>query len=217
MSDATVETLVKEAQAKTKINFVDIIRDKIPVSDTVEFFWDDATAYPIRDLAERDTAARAVIADETASTKEKADAKAQRASILADKERIAAELEASKVTLHVRGVSDAAKEILLNEVNSQYPVEYEVESNFVTGEKVKTAIPNADASNLHLNKLWLAHFVKLETADGYDDEFTIEKVAAIRKGLGPGAVQAIQLAMVKVDQAVDWFKVVTDEGFLAKS
>jgi hypothetical protein len=214
MSDATVESIVAEAQSKRKFKFTDILRDRVAARDTVVIYPSASDTYPIMAMV-----AEIGIVDvkiEDAEGKAKLALIAER-NVLSDKIRKHyASIDHNKVTLTIQGVTSGFREDALDEAILAHPYEYEDGYSELTGEKAKIQKDNPLANKLFSNLMWKGHIVKAEGFDWEQDGFSLEEVATMRRELPEAATSSIVETMTKVDMAVDWFKIGADEGFLAK-
>lgn len=214
MSDATVETIVAEAQSKKKFKFTDVLRDRVAATDTVVIYPSTADTYPIMAMvAEIGTIDTAL---ESAKGAEKTKLTADRNALTEKIKAHYASIESKKVTLTIRGVSSGFREDALDEAIKAHPYEYEEQVSEFTGEKSKVEKTNPELNKLFSNLMWKGHILKAEGVDWEQDGFSLEEVATLRRELPDAATNAIVETMTKVDMAVDWFKIGADEGFLAK-
>lgn len=181
-----VLTLVEEAQSKSKFNLADVIKGRGFPEDTVDVYLDAESAYELSKLNDELTETT----DEEYAAELEAKAKA-----------LAEKIIASRLTFHMRGLSQALVEAIQNKskVNK-------------SGEE--------DAYILeYFSRLIAATIVRVEDADGNIDEhvFTLEDIDELRGQLPVESWDAIVATTQKLTLASGYFRGLTDAGFLPKS
>lgn len=224
MSDKTVEELVRESTQKGSFKFLDALRNRSHPTDLVNVYLDEAAAYPLIELDQKITPLRNMIAalGDQESDGEPGqiylELKAEIAEVEKEIEAVSETLKHSRYVFHVRGVTPGFQEDILTKVRADYPVEYDEYTNEVTGARVKEEIESPERDRLYTNLLWQGHIVKIVDPEGNEEVAPdLETIAALRRELPVAATYELEQAMQKVDMAVDWQKLVVDEGFLAKS
>jgi hypothetical protein len=178
--------LVKDAQGKGKFNLADVIKGRGFPEDTIEVYVDVASAYELTKLNER----LILVTDDEESIVLEKEAKA-----LSDK------ILASKLTFHMRGVSQGLAEAIENK------------------SKVNKS-KDEDAFILeYFARLIASNIVKIVDAEGNEDErvFELADIEELRAGLPIEAWEQLVSTTQKLTLASGYFKGLTDAGFLQKS
>lgn len=191
MSENNVVDLATEAQKRGKFNLADVVKGRGFPEKSVDIYLDANSAYELEQLNE--------VMNTVTDPEE-----------LAKLEASAVELKKkivdSRLTFHMRGVS-------------QYSVEY------VTEEADKLYPDNADGTE---NPAWIRHYlaalvakniVKITDTEGNEDsdKLTTEQVLELRGVMPIDAWSSLVETMQKLTLASSYFDAITDAGFLPKS
>lgn len=191
MSENNVVDLATEAQKRGKFNLADVVKGRGFPEKSVDIYLDANSAYELEQLNE--------VMNTVTDPEE-----------LAKLEASAVELKKkivdSRLTFHMRGVS-------------QYSVEY------VTEESDKLYPDNADGTE---NPAWIRHYlaalvakniVKITDVEGNEDsdKLTTEQVLELRGVMPIDAWSSLVETMQKLTLASSYFDAITDAGFLPKS
>jgi hypothetical protein len=216
MSDATVEEIVAKAQSKSTFKFMDILRNGVTATDTVDVYIESGVTYPAMEIVSQITAIDTKIEASLDKSNAKTALIKERNALTDALKEFLASVEDKKCTFTIKGVSSGFREDMMARAIEAHPYEYEEVSSEFTGENTKVQKENREANKLFTNLLWQGHLVKVETTMSEQIGFSLEEVAEMRRELPEAALTAIMATMSKVDIAVDWFKISADEGFLAK-
>lgn len=229
MSEATPQELAARATQKGTFSFADALKGRSHPTEEVSVWLDEATAYPLLEndiaLSEvkaqlRDYEVRRELAGGSLIDVEAAEYTAlieKRDELDSQRKDIAEALAPSRFVFTVQGIDVGVKEDLLAQAVAEYPYEYDEYTNMITGQKVRDEKVSPQRNRLYTNLLWQAHIVKITDPDGNEDFLpALETIAATRRGIPAAGVDELSNAMDKVDMAVDWFRAIADESFLAK-
>lgn len=187
MSDEKdVLKLVEEAQSQSKFNLADVIKGRGFPEDTVDIYLDAESAYELTKLNQE------IIDGLEGEYAEEAEAKAG---------ELAKKILASRLTFHMRGISQGLVEAI--EKKSRVNKSDDQESFIIE----------------YFSRLIAATIVKVEDAEGNIDNrnFTLEDVEALRDSLPSESWEMLVAATQKLTLASGYFKGLTDAGFLPKS
>lgn len=218
----TPKAMAESALERKKFSFADAIRDRSYPQETVEIYLDEARAFPLLELEGRVAEIkfqmdRISVKDEDGRAKFDqldSDLKAT------DKERIKIKkaLEPSKYTVTVRGVNAGFVQDVQFKGVAEYPIEYETYTNDLSGQRTKEEIPNPAREMLMMNLIWQGHIIEIQAPDGSVDTLPdIDTISSMRRELPVASRSRIESAIERVDMAVDWYRALADESFLAKS
>lgn len=223
MSDSTPEELAKELLTPKRFKFADALRDRTHPEEKVNVYLDEAEAFKLLELEKR---AKQVEHDlvrfgvPTTDIDHERYAKLEKLKDEVEAERAAVteSLAGSKYVFTVRGVDNGFGEDVLKKARADYPIEYEEYTNQITGARVRDEKSNPERDRFYTNMIWQGHIVKIEAPDGsVDTAPDLETVAALRRVIPIASRNALEVAIDKVDMAIDWYKALADESFLAKS
>jgi hypothetical protein len=188
MSEDIKEVLdmVEDAQSKGKFNLAEVIKGRGYPEDTIEIYFDAESAYALNKLNDE----LVQITDPAES--EPLEAKAKE---LADK------ILESKLTFHMRGVSQALVEAIENK------------------SKVNKSKDEDGFFLEYFSRLIAATIVKVVDANGKTDDhtFTLEDIEQMRGLLPSESWELLVSTTQKLTLASGYFKGLTDAGFLPKS
>ena len=197
--ESSVKEAIEMAQEASKpgvFNLAEVIKGRGYPEREVNIYTDAAAAYKLVDLDEKMKALKGKKPEEYA----KLEAEAQ---------KVAEQLQKSKLTFLMRGVGQGIVEKVSEEADAKYG-------------KVKTADENENAElwmREYISGLVAANIVQVTDADGNIDkhEFTTEEVLTIRNNIPAEAWGVLVATMQKLTLATGYFKGLTDAGFLPKS
>ncbi len=190
MTDNVVD-LATEAQKRGKFNLADTIKGRGFPEKSVDVYLDASSAYELEEL-------NRVMNDETDPTK------------LAVLEEQAAELKKkivdSRLTFHMRGVSQHSVEYVTEEADKLYP-------------DLSDGVEDPNWIRHYLAALVAKNIYKVTDAEGNEDEskFTTEEILELRGALPIDAWSILVDTMQKLTLASSYFDAITDAGFLPKS
>lgn len=202
-----IEAALKQAQEASepgKFSFIDRVRGRAHPTDSVVIYLDEALAYKRKKLSESlDKAAR--------SKKDVED----RIAIEAEIENVDKELAKSKYTIDLRGFVSEDYQAIIDEVREQYPAEYEETVNPLSGERVKTEIPNEDAMKFLNCLLWSRSITKITDPEGNEDTEGISPGVAgyLRMHLPLHGVSRVDKAIQDMRLVTAWMDEIQDESF----
>jgi|SRR5690606_11827375 len=158
--------------AKT-LNLADILSGQAYPETQVTIYLDPKASYEIGKIRERIAAADN--ADEISTLEETLETAKSKA-------------EANSLTIHLKGASARDKQLIIQEIEDQFPIE----RDFVGRVK-----PNADADRLFAIRRWMLHITKIEhPTQGSTTEITEQDVENIRNFAPAPAVEAVDKAIV---------------------
>lgn len=223
MSDLSPEEIAKDMLTPKRFKFTDALRNRTHPEEEVNVYLDEAEAFKLLDVNKRGDQVKHDITRFGAPVTEIdierfAKLEALRDEIEVERQAITKALEPSKYVVTVRGVEPGFEEDALKVARDEYPIEYEEYQNPITGARVKEEKPSPERDRYFTNMLWQAHVVKIVNTDGAADIAPdLETVSAMRRQIPVASRNALEVAIDKVDMAVDWYKGLADESFLAKS
>jgi hypothetical protein len=178
--------LVKDAQAKGKFNLAEVVKGRGFPEDVIDIYLDIESAYELSKL--NNELVTITDLDEAAPLEEKA-------KVLADK------IIKSKLTFHLRGVSQAVVE------------------NIEALSKADKPDDSDDYILDYFSRLIAATIVKVVDADGNEDDhlFTLEEINDLRGMLPSESWEKLVATTQKLTLASGYFRGLTDAGFLPKS
>jgi hypothetical protein len=188
-------SLVETAQTKSNFNIIDFAKGRSYPQETISAFLDIESAYELNKINE---------------TLRELQDPAKLESLEARANELAVKVIASKITFHMRGISQAIIERVTTETDEKYPPERDH-----MGQIVQDAgwIRDWTAS------LIAANLVRIENADGQVDErvFTMDEVTTMRHHFPKQVWDVLVDTMQKLTLATAYFEGLTDAGFLPKS
>lgn len=191
MSEDNIIDLASEAQKRGKFNLADVVKGRGFPEKSVDIYLDANSAYELEQVSA-----------ELKTTLDK-----DRIAVLEAK---AAELtEAitkSRLTFHMRGVSQHSVEYVTDECDKKFP-------------DLEDGSENPGWIKYYLSALIAKNIIKVTDAEGNEDEqkFTAEEILELRGALPIDGWQLLVDTMQKLTLAGSYFEAVTDSGFLPKS
>ena len=183
--------LATEAQKRGKFNLADVVKGRGFPEKSVDIYLDANSAYELEGINA-----------ELKSTvdKDRLDVLEAKAAELTEK------IVASRLTFHMRGVSQHSVEYVTDDCDKKYP-------------DSEDGTENPNWIKHYLASLVAANIVKVTDAEGNEDEqkFTPEEIMELRGALPIDGWQLLVETMQKLTLAGSYFEAVTDSGFLPKS
>lgn len=132
-------------------------------------------------------------------------------------EEIDKRLQEAKYEIHLQGFPPEEYDKLIDEVNEQYPPEYEENLNPISGERIKKEIPNEDRMNLLHAKLWAKSIKRVVAPTGEVDEIAMDAgtAARMRENFLIDGRRKIDTRIQEMRLGSAWMDQVQDESFLA--
>lgn len=190
MTDNVVD-LATEAQKRGKFNLADTIKGRGFPEKSVDIYLDAASAYELEEL-------NALMNNVTDPEElDKLNLKAQ---------ELKKKIVDSRLTFHMRGVSQHSVEYVTEEADKLYP-------DLAEGVEDPAWIRH------YLAALVAKNIYKVTDAEGNEDEskFTTEEILELRGALPIDAWTGLVETMQKLTLASSYFDAITDAGFLPKS
>lgn len=190
MTDNIID-LASEAQKRGKFNLADVVKGRGFPEKSVDIYLDAASAYDLEQVSE-----------ELKTTIDK-----DRIAVLEAKaEELTKKIVASRLTFHMRGVSQYSVEYVTEECDKRFPDD-------------EDGNENPEWIRYYLSALIAKNIVKVTDAEGNEDEqkFTPEEILELRGALPIDGWQTLVETMQKLTLAGSYFEAVTDSGFLPKS
>jgi len=190
MTDNVVD-LATEAQKRGKFNLADTIKGRGFPEKSVDVYLDANSAYELEEL-------NAIMNGETDPAK------------LDELNTKAAELKQkivdSRLTFHMRGVSQKTVEYVTEQADKLYP-------------DLAEGVEDPNWIRYYLAALIAFNIYKVTDAEGNEDEskFTAEEILELRGALPIDAWSTLVETMQKLTLASSYFDAITDAGFLPKS
>lgn len=212
MSDKTVEEvekLVDNAKAPGTFSILNVLKERAYPKDEVVVYLDEQTAFKAAELKTK--------IDEL---NQLADLENQDVidALIEERDAFINELEDSKYTFFIDGISEGLRDDLMNEALEEYPMEYDEEKNPFTGETTRKERENKERDKFFTDLLWFNHIVKIVAPDGsVQDKVTMKDVQELRRSLPIAAITKITGSIDKIRMATALFMMTVDEDFLAKS
>lgn len=181
-----VLTLVKDAQSKGKFNLAEVVKGRGFPEDVIDIYLDVESAYELSKL--NSELVTITDLDEAAPLE-------ARAAELADK------IVKSKLTFHLRGVSQKVVEIIEAKAKADRSDE---DDNYILE---------------YFSRLIAASIVKVVDADGNEDDHVFEfgEIDELRGMLPSESWERLVATVQKLTLASGYFRGLTDAGFLPKS
>lgn len=193
------EEIAVAASKQGTFNLIERLVGRNMPTEEVEVFLDEGTAFRIGRLEQR-------LADET----EKGVVK----KLEAERAHLRAELEKSKYTFTLQGISTEDYDKIIDEIREAYPIEYEDSTNPLTGQKLRLELPNEDRDTLYHNLL-LAHcLVKITDPDGaVDEDISVEKASIVRRTLPIDGVRRLSNSIEDLRMVGKWMDSIQHADF----
>lgn len=187
-----VVSLVEEAQKRGRFNLAQVVKGRGYPEKTIEVYTDAKVAYDIYELNEKLQRLSNSGFDEEYAVLEK------------EMQGLGDQLLKSKLTFHMRGISQEGIDALTNDAGRKFP------------DKEESAI---EWHKYYICALVAANIYKVEDADGNIDEriFTVDDVMELYENLPAEAWSSLVRTMEQLTLATGIFKGITDAGFLQKS
>jgi hypothetical protein len=129
---------------------------------------------------------------------------------------IVEELEPSKYTVKIRGISPERSIALEEDAIEHFPIEYTEEKNAITGATVKTEIESEDRDAYLTNLIRQAHLVSItRNIDGaVDTDFAdVAKVKTTMQRLPQLARERVDAAIINSTITADFYRALVDPVF----
>lgn len=183
--------LATEAQKRGKFNLADVVKGRGFPEKSIDIYLDANSAYELEQVSAE---------LKTTTDKDRLDVLEAKAAELTEK------IVASRLTFHMRGVSQHSVEYVTEECDKKYPDDEDGNEN-----------PNWIKH--YLASLVAFNIIKVTDAEGNEDteKFTAEEILELRGALPIDAWQMLVETMQKLTLAGSYFEAVTDSGFLPKS
>jgi len=204
MSEKTPIELSEEAKKPGKFNIIDVVKDRAFPEEVVHVYVNDDVAYK---------------ASQVKDLMEKTDPEDERyAKLQAQFDSLIAEMDLSKYTFTVKGISEGKRDELYKVATEKYPLEYNETKNVYTGEISREEIESEERDSLLTSLLWSAHITKIEAPNGDVQDFiSPEDAMELRSSLPIASNALINKSIEKIRAATAMFMISVDEDFLAKS
>ncbi len=190
MTDNIVD-LATEAQKRGKFQLADVIKGRGFPEKSVDVYLDANSAFELEQLNlemndETDPAKYEVLQEKASELKKK--------------------IVDSRLTFHMRGVSQHSVEYVTEEADKLYP-------------DLSEGVENPEWIRYYLAALVAKNIYKVTDAEGNEDEtkFTAEEILELRGALPIDAWSTLVDTMQKLTLASSYFDAITDAGFLPKS
>jgi hypothetical protein len=214
MSDVTPEELAAEAKKPGVFNILNVLNDRGYPKDEIEVVLDDNLIYAATLINEKiKDVDKKLDADPTDK-----DLMAKREALIASRDEAIANINKAKYVFTLKGISEGAREEMLDAVQAEFPVEYEETTNPLNGKVSREEIDNPERNKLYTCKLWASHIEKIVSPDGQEQVgLSDDEALALRKLLPIAATAKISESIERLRVATAMFILGTDEDFLAKS
>lgn len=191
MSEDNIVDLAQEAQKRGRFVLADVVKGRGFPEKSVDIYLDANSAYELEQVNDEMKS----VTDPEAYAKLEA-----RAAELTEK------IVNSRLTFHMRGVSQRSVEYVTEQADKLYPDDADGNEN-------------PDWIKYYLCALVAKNIVKVTDPEGNEDskEFTAEEIMDLRGSLPIDAWQTLIDTMQKLTLAGSYFEAVTDAGFLPKS
>lgn len=183
--------LATEAQKRGKFQLADVIKGRGFPEKAVDVYLDANSAYELEEL-------NATMNDETDADKY--------AALEAKALELKKKIVDSRLTFHMRGVSQHSVEYVTEEADKLYP-------------DISEGVEDPNWIRHYLAALVAKNIYKVTDAEGNEDEtkFTTEEILELRGALPIDAWSTLVDTMQKLTLASSYFDAITDAGFLQKS
>lgn len=209
------EKLVAESTTPDEFNFAAAVLDRAYPEIKVPIYLNEKNVLRlITAIEERDALLERVakLGDNHPSAEDWAD----RLQVLDDEFTSAHDaLKAEEYIVTIKGVSPEEREKIEKEAHEAFPLEYDESTHPLTGNKIKTEIPNDARDELAATLIRRAHLVSVQSPTGaIDSDFsTVDKVRIVISGLPLIARVKIDEAIKQSTLAVDYYRELVDEVF----
>ena len=214
MSEATPEELATEAKQPGVFNILNVLNNRGYPKDEIEVVLDDNLIYEATLISEKiKDVDKKLDLDPTDK-----DLLAKREALIGLREEAVANVNKAKYVFTIKGISEGAREEMLDEVQVKFPVEYEETTNPLNGKVTREEVDNPERNKLYTCKLWASHIEKIVSPDGQEQVgLSDDEALALRKLLPIAATAKISESIERLRVATAMFILGTDEDFLAKS
>lgn len=214
MSEQEVSEIVEQAKKPGTFNILNVLKDRAYPETTVTVYLDEKAAYLAAEMNEKVKLALA----ELESGEENKELEEKLEKLEEARDTLISKLEDSAYIFKIVGISEGSREDILKKCEEKFPTEYSESKNPITGEVVRTEVPNDERSDFLVNLVWQAHITSITSPAGeVQDGVSLEDVAEIRRALPIASSAQITQAIEKIRTATVMFMLTVDEDFLAKS
>jgi hypothetical protein len=209
----TIE-LAKKASARGTFSISEALLERAYPVEEVKVYLDEQTAYAIVRVDEQIEE----LEEDASSTFEEVSVPAQKqqSDLIDHRKELYGKLQESLYTFHVTGVSEGARQELLEKAFEQFPQEY-IEDKNILGDVKRTEKDNPDRDNFFTMMLWEKSIVKVVAPSGSEQVgVTEDDVRVMRKAMPVSAITKMNNSMDKLRVSTAMFLLEVNEDFLAK-
>lgn len=209
---------VEKAKQRGVFNIAEVVRGRSYPSTEVDVFIDEDIAYAVSQLDALISKTSESLDKKSLNKSETDEILQRREEILAQKEKMIADMGGSKYVFHIRGISEGDRQDIFDSVLEKFPYEYEKSRNPFTGAQEKIEIENKERDRYFTDRLWQAHITKIVAPDGSEQtSITLDDAIELRRNLPLASITKITEAIEKIRVSTAVFMMTVDEDFLAKS
>lgn len=209
---------VEKAKQRGVFNIAEVVRGRSYPSTEVDVFIDEDIAYAVSQLDALISKTSESLDKKSLNKSETDEILQRREEILAQKEKMIADMGGSRYVFHIRGISEGDRQDIFDSVLEKFPYEYEKSRNPFTGAQEKIEIENKERDRYFTDRLWQAHITKIVAPDGSEQtSITLDDAIELRRNLPLASITKITDAIEKIRVSTAVFMMTVDEDFLAKS
>lgn len=214
MSEQEVSEIVEQAKKPGTFNILNVLKERAYPETEVTVYLDEKAAYLASEMNDKVKLALA----ELESGEENKELEDKLSKLEEARSTLISKLEDSAYVFKIVGISEGTREDIIKKSEEKFPAEYSESKNPITGEVVRTEIPDEKRSELLVNLIWQAHIASIKSPAGeVQDTISLEDIAEIRRVLPVASSAQITQAIEKIRTATVMFMLTVDEDFLAKS
>jgi hypothetical protein len=214
MSEQEVTEILEQAKKPGTFNILNVLKDRAYPETDVTVYLDEKAAYLAAEMNEKVKLALA----ELESGEENKELEDKLENLEESREVLISKLKDSAYTFKIVGISEGTREDVIKKCEEKYPTQYTESKNPITGEAIKSEVPDENRAEMLMNLIWQSHIVSITSPDGEVQEgISIEDASEIRRALPIASSAIISQAIEKIRTATVMFMLTVDEDFLAKS